>query len=63
MKQPDEAAIGGARKSLPTRKSRKVPKTAAKPTAAPSSAKKPARKKNILDKDVERELVKVFGEK
>lgn len=53
MKQPDEPAIGGARKTLPTRKARKV--TSARP------ARKP--KKNILDKDVEQELVKVFGEK
>ena len=55
MKQPDHSAIGGARKSLPVRKARKVQKP---------NGKKPARKKtNILDKDVEAELVRVFGEK
>ena len=58
MKQPDESAIGGARKSLPARKSRKVSKG-----SAPAAGKKTARKKSILDKDVERELVRVFGEK
>ena len=55
MKQPDEPAIGGARKTLPTRKARKV--NSVRP------ARKPSRKKNILDKNVEQELVKVFGEK
>ena len=54
MKQPDHSAIGGARKSLPVRKARKVQKP---------SGKKPERTKNILDKDVEAELVRVFGEK
>ena len=58
MKQPDHSAIGGARKSLPARKARKVKK---------ESVKKPAARKrntkNILDKDVEAELVRVFGEK
>ena len=56
MKQSNEAAIGGARKSLPTRKARKVQK--------PSGKKPAARKRrNILDKDVEAELVRVFGQK
>jgi hypothetical protein len=58
MKQPDHSAIGGARKSLPTRKARKVQK--------PSGKKPAARKRttnNILDKDVEAELVRVFGQK
>ena len=54
MKQPDHSAIGGARKSLPVRKARKVQKP---------NGKKKARKTNIFDKDVEAELVRVFGEK
>jgi hypothetical protein len=58
MKQPDEPAIGGTRKTLPSRKSRKVQRG-----SAPATPGKPARKKNILDRDVEQELVKVFGEK
>jgi hypothetical protein len=56
MKQPDEPVIGTTRKTLPSRKSRKVKNSH-------PAGKKPARSKNILDKDVERELVKVFGEK
>jgi hypothetical protein len=55
MKQPDEPVIGGARKSLPTRKARKVNST--------RPVKKSERKQNILDKNVEQELVKAFGEK
>lgn len=60
MKQPDDTIIGGSRKTLPTRKTRTVQK------AAPSAGKKrnpTQRKKNILDKDVEKELVRVFGER
>jgi hypothetical protein len=58
MKQSDEAAIGGARKTLPVGKARKVR------SAQKGSGKKPAaRKKNILDRDVEAELVRVFGQK
>jgi hypothetical protein len=58
MKRPDEAAIGGTRKSLPTRKARKVR------GEKKGTARKPAaRKKNILDRDVEAELVRVFGQK
>jgi hypothetical protein len=53
MKQPDHSAIGGARKTLPVRKARKVQKPAARKRNT----------KNILDKDVEAELVRVFGEK
>ena len=56
MKHSDDSAIGGARKSLPLRKARKVQK--------PGDKKPAARKRtNILDKDVEAELVRVFGEK
>lgn len=55
MKQPDEPDIGGTRKTLPTGKARKV-------ISAPPVQKAP-RKKNFLDKDVEKELVKDFGEK
>ena len=58
MKQPEDSAVGGSRKTLPTRKARKVQKVA--PLA---TLKKPARKANIPDRDIERELVKVFGEK
>jgi hypothetical protein len=58
MKQPDDLAIGVARKTLPTRKARKVQRS-----VKAAALKKPARKRNILDRDVEQELVKVFGEK
>lgn len=61
MKQPDEPVIGGTRKSLPARKSRKMSKEA--PPTASKRGEKAMRTKNILDKDVEQELVKVFGEK
>jgi hypothetical protein len=55
MKRPDEQSIGGTRKTLPTRKARKV---------TPSRlVQKTGRKQNPLDKNVEEELVKVFGEK
>ena len=40
---------------MPTRKARKVQK--------PSGKKPAARKKNVLDRDVEAELVRVFGQK
>ena len=61
MKQPEEPVIGGTRKSLPARRARKVQKRET-PTASKRS-EKAKRSKNILDKDVEQELVKVFGEK
>jgi hypothetical protein len=61
MKQPDEPAIGGTRKSLPFRKSRKVQKGTA--FAESKRIVKPKRGKKILDKDVAQELVKVFDEK
>lgn len=57
MKQPDEPVIGRTRKTLPSRKSRKVQKGNA------PAAGKAARRKNILDKNVEEELVRIFGEK
>jgi hypothetical protein len=57
MKQPDEPAIGTTRKTLPARKSRKAQKS-----KTPAGGKA-ARRKNILDKNVEQELVRVFGEK
>jgi hypothetical protein len=58
MKQPDHSAIGGARKTLPVRKARKVQKPGGKKPAA-----RKRNSKNILDRDVEAELVRVFGEK
>ena len=58
MKHSDDSAIGGARKTLPLRKARKVQKPDAKKPAA-----RKRNTKNILDKDVEAELVRVFGEK
>lgn len=62
MKQPEEPSIGTTRKSLPTRKSRKMQKvTPANRT--PKKREQPVRRRNILDKDVEKELVKAFGEK
>lgn len=61
MKLPDEPAIGGTRKKLPLRKSRKIQKGTTPPAA--KRAGKPKGGKNILDKNVEQELVKVFGEK
>lgn len=56
MKKPDEM-LGTARKTLPTRRSRTI-KRGTSPLA-----KRAAKTKNPLDKDVETELVKVFGEK
>ena len=63
MKQPEEPPIGGTRKSLPARKARKVHQV--QKTASPAASKSGGKRKsrNILDKDVEQELVKVFGEK
>lgn len=58
MKQPDEPTIGATRKTLPARESRQV----RKPTSS-SKSKKTVRKGNFLDKDVEKELVRIFGEK
>ena len=55
MKQPDDPAIGGSRKSLPTRKVRKVGK-AVKPA-------KSQRNKTNLEVDSELDLIKVFGER
>jgi hypothetical protein len=60
MKQPDEPNIGGSRKTLPTRKARKVHSGERGKLPQP---KKPSRKNHVLDKDAELELVKAFGEK
>jgi hypothetical protein len=57
MKQPDDSPIGGARKTLPTRKAHKIPRT-----ARPGLVKK-ADRKNISYKETEREWVKIFDEK
>lgn len=56
MKTPDEA-IGGSRKSLLKRKTRPVP--AARQVVRP----KRENAKNPLDRDVEADLVKTFGQK
>jgi hypothetical protein len=58
MKHPEDSNIGGARKTLPTRKARKVHRS-----EKPGALNIPARKRNILDREAEQELVKVFGER
>jgi hypothetical protein len=58
MKETEEPPIH-SRKTLPSRKARKP----AKARAPKTTASKPRAKKTILDKDVERELVRVFGER
>lgn len=60
MKQPDEPVIGGARKTLPSRKARKIQRSI-QPSVS-QRIDKSSRKKTILNKNVEQELVKVFGE-
>ena len=58
MKQPEELAIGGARKTLPTGKARKVQKG-----TRPVLRKKSGRARNILNQDAAEELIQVFGQK
>ena len=58
MKKPDDSEIGGARKTLPTRKARKVQRS-----TAPGDLKKPSQKKDTLDREAQLELVKIFGER
>jgi hypothetical protein len=58
MKDPDEPAIGGARKSLPTGKAHKIQRG-----SRPPGLGKAPRRKLILDRQAQEEMVKVFGEK
>jgi hypothetical protein len=60
MKRPQQPVIGGARKSLPTRKSRKIGRRGT-PSTRVTSAR--SRSKFILDKNAEQEMVRIFDEK
>ena len=60
MKRPDEPVIGGARKSLPTRKSRKIGRRGRSSTGV---ARTRSRAKFILDRNAEQEMVRIFDEK
>ena len=58
MKKTDDSEIGGARKTLPTRKARKVQRS-----TAPGAIKKSSQKRTALDQEAQQQLVKIFGER
>lgn len=60
MKRPEEPVIGGARKSLPTRKSRKIGRRGGSSTRVTRAR---SRAKFVLDKNAEQEMVRIFDEK